>query len=554
LLVSLDGQNGQIRFQQPLTYSNTYQGNNTIGVYDSGVVVVEDNASSSFPDLLSYYSYAGNKDNTLSCAIDSVTDSCGFSYSGSSIGSIRRILVEPSGTTYLEVWGGTCSTRYKFKYTVGGVGSTIASPTSCIELVRIMPNGNRVFSDGSTVVVTDSSGVTQYSGGLASKPGYTFIRNPYPVDLQIDGNGDVVVLRYARLNTSSVRHVYVDRLNANSTWTTLFSTEQLPNPNGNSFYLEPAYEVPNVAFAKDYMYLAVCRAACSSTNGPIVSKISMPGMEVEYPRSAMFAKYALDNGEQLNYVALGDSFSSGEGVPPFGSSTAITGVNECHRSSKAYPGLIDQIGAYDLNLTAFRACSGAKMENITTTGQYNESAQVSSLSDETDFVTITIGGNDVEFREVGYTCNYDHGTSNCLDQLTTSTQIATSQGFRDDLYDTLEAVELAAPNAGVIVNGYPYILSTPGDSYPCGWAFQTISTAEQEAIEGLVDEVNDALSDTATLLGMVYIDPRASFHGHYPCHSYPYIQGVNLGSTAYSYHPTEEGQLQYQILLDGWLS
>lgn len=557
LLVSLDGQTGQVRFQQSLTYASTYTDayGGDIGVYDSGVVVAEDATSSTSADLLSYYSYSGVKNDTLSCSIDDSTDACGFSLGGAKIGHVDRLIVKPDGTTYLDSYNGTCSSRKTLKYTTSGSASSVTRPNSCAQLMQMMPSGNLVFYYNSSAIVTDGSGSTLYQGSLTDKSGYTFIRAPYSTEILIDGNGDVVALRYARLTTATtVRNLYIDKLNTNGTWSTLFSTEQLPTPSSGKFYFEYAYDVPNVAFAKDYMYLAVCSNVCSSTNGPSLYKISMPGMEEEYPRNAILNKYFTDNGEPLNYVALGDSFSSGEGVPPFGALTAISGVNECHRSFKAYPRLLDQHAGYNLNMTAFRACSGAKMENITTTGQYNETAQISSLSDETDLVTITIGGNDVEFAEVGRRCNYDSYSADCMDQLDESNQIATSQAFSDDLYDTLEAVQLAAPNAGVIVNGYPYILSTPGTMAYCGWAFQAASQAEREAVEDLVDNIDAALSSTAASLGMVFDDPRLSFDGHYPCNDYPWIHGVDFGNQVYSYHPTEEGQAQYALNLDEWLS
>lgn len=340
------------------------------------------------------------------------------------------------------------------------------------------------------------------------------------------------------------------------TWTTLFSTEQLSNPSGSAFYFDYAYDVPNVAFAKDYMYLAVCRAACSSSNGPMLHKISMPGMEVEYPRSAVLNKYFIDNGEPLDYVALGDSFSSGEGVSGFINGTAIATVNECHRSPKAYPMLIDQDVDYDLNLTAFRACSGAKMENITNTGQWGEPKQLSSLSSGTDLVTITIGGNDAEFRDVAFTCNFDHGVTDCLDQLSDSNAIASSQTFIDGIYDTLEAVQDAAPNAGVIVNGYPYILSSPNTvlGQHCGWYAQVASQQEREAMEELVDNLNDALEGAAAQLGMLFVDPRVSFDEHFPCWPDPYLNNADPVNDAYSYHPNEDGQAQYATLLGDWVS
>src|SRR5688500_13789779 len=82
------------------------------------------------------------------------------------------------------------------------------------------------------------------------------------------------------------------------------------------------------------------------------------------------------------YVALGDSYSSGTGTNNYNLSSG------CLRGTSAYPYLV-ATGRPNTALT-FAACSGA-----TTTDVMNN--QVSSVTSDTRFVTITIGGNDVGF-------------------------------------------------------------------------------------------------------------------------------------------------------------
>src|SRR5690349_5073167 len=81
------------------------------------------------------------------------------------------------------------------------------------------------------------------------------------------------------------------------------------------------------------------------------------------------------------YVALGDSYSSGTGTRTYFDSG-------CQRSVYAYPSLVDtQRPNTDL---VFAACSGATTANVLNT-------QVNSLTANTNWVTITIGGNDAGF-------------------------------------------------------------------------------------------------------------------------------------------------------------
>src|SRR3954452_1865559 len=80
-----------------------------------------------------------------------------------------------------------------------------------------------------------------------------------------------------------------------------------------------------------------------------------------------------------SYVALGDSYSSGVGTR-----TYISDGTSCQRSTKAYPYLIAQARGYALN---FQACSGATTSTVT-------SSQLAALSSTTQFVTMSVGGND----------------------------------------------------------------------------------------------------------------------------------------------------------------
>jgi flagellar hook assembly protein FlgD/fibronectin type 3 domain-containing protein len=130
------------------------------------------------------------------------------------------------------------------------------------------------------------------------------------------------------------------------------------------------------------------------------------------------------------YVALGDSFSSGEGVPVFepntdeapiwlsGSITEWMGLNTCHRSAR---------GSYSRILSAspppgtllepatFAACSGAVTADLLEPNAANpgEPAQVDAVNDFTDLVTLTMGGNDVDFAGIAGSCML----GNCTAQL-----------------------------------------------------------------------------------------------------------------------------------------
>ena len=99
-----------------------------------------------------------------------------------------------------------------------------------------------------------------------------------------------------------------------------------------------------------------------------------------------------------SYVALGDSYSSGVGTRSY-----LSDGTSCQRSTYAYPSLVAAARGYALN---FRACSGAKISDVTNT-------QLGALAASTGYVTISVGGNDAGFADVLTECAQPGWMSNC---------------------------------------------------------------------------------------------------------------------------------------------
>jgi streptogramin lyase len=150
------------------------------------------------------------------------------------------------------------------------------------------------------------------------------------------------------------------------------------------------------------------------TAGGKVSEVALPGevhaTEMTATRDALYftaggslmriqtASAPIEGG----YVALGDSYSSGEGNPPYEEGTNTEGEtpNTCHRSATAYGPLLSR--ALDLEPMTFKACSGAVTNDIfeANVTDIGEPAQISWLNSSTKIVTLTIGGNDAGFAWV----------------------------------------------------------------------------------------------------------------------------------------------------------
>src|SRR5918992_4427838 len=143
-----------------------------------------------------------------------------------------------------------------------------------------------------------------------------------------------------------------------------------------------------------------------------------------------------------NYVALGDSFSSGVGTGSY------TLSSSCRRGVYAYPWLVSQQRAN--TSLAFVACSGATTASLMAT-------QIASVTAATNIVSVTIGGNDIGFSNLIVQCTL----ANCSTALdNTRASLATVLGPRLDTVYT--AIRSRALSARVVVLGYPRIFSSFG--------------------------------------------------------------------------------------------
>ncbi|HEX2064996.1 MAG TPA: SGNH/GDSL hydrolase family protein, partial [Acidimicrobiales bacterium] len=160
------------------------------------------------------------------------------------------------------------------------------------------------------------------------------------------------------------------------------------------------------------------------------------------------------------YVALGDSYTAGPGIPladpPYG----------CHRSTNNYPHLV----AATLSLALRDAsCSGAETDDMTASQPVfpgPNPPQFDRLDGGTSLVTLQIGGNDIGFGEIVARCF-------SLVPLGTPCQDHFVVGGRDRLHERIAAlvtkvgevvrgVRERAPSARVLVLGYPAILPDSG--------------------------------------------------------------------------------------------
>jgi lysophospholipase L1-like esterase len=221
------------------------------------------------------------------------------------------------------------------------------------------------------------------------------------------------------------------------------------------------------------------------------------------------------------YVALGDSYSAG-----VGSGSYISSSGSCLRSTLAYSQLWANSHA-PASYTSV-ACSGAKTTDVTAT-------QVSSLSSSTTLVSISIGGNDLNFSGVMEDCVL-YSTTTCVNELDAAEAKARGSlpGWLDTAYN---AIRSHAPNATVVVLSYPRF-------YHDVWYCVGLSSTDRNKINEAADVLDGVISAAASRHGFAFADVRAAFaNGHEICDgSSSWLHSVDWSNIVQSYHPTAAGQ------------
>lgn len=250
------------------------------------------------------------------------------------------------------------------------------------------------------------------------------------------------------------------------------------------------------------------------------------------------------------YVALGDSYASGEGVPPYAEGTDEANGNRCHRSSSAYAHRVSGQAGKTLD---FGACSGARTGDFyNAKSAWGEPAQLSRLDASTGLVTFAIGGNDAGFSKVlsdciggksllpFVACSTDRAVTGPVDSAIDALRGKTKkEGVRS--YDSIAAdIRSRAPSATVVAVGYPRIFPAGGGTGgPIPGRCQGVKKVDQRWMAAKTDELDAALKAAALRHGFLFADTASAFEGHELCGSNgSWIHDIlNDGR----FHPTQAG-------------
>ncbi|HKT01360.1 MAG TPA: SGNH/GDSL hydrolase family protein [Rugosimonospora sp.] len=242
------------------------------------------------------------------------------------------------------------------------------------------------------------------------------------------------------------------------------------------------------------------------------------------------------------YVALGDSYTAGPGIPNQRQDAGL-----CARSDHNYPTLVAQAveptaGFKDVS------CSGA-LTDAMANSFLGQPPQFNALDANTTLVTIGIGGNDAGFGPDTINCvllffnnmtgapckaNFTQGGTDQID--------ATIRQTGPKVAAVVQGVHQRAPQAKVLLIGYPDLL--PNDKAKCDPNVQVpIATGDFPYLESKIREFNTLLQTVAAQGNATYVDTFTTSVGHDLCQApgIRWIEGIVNVQNAVPVHPNALG-------------
>lgn len=316
---------------------------------------------------------------------------------------------------------------------------------------------------------------------------------------------------------------------------------------------------------------------------------------------------ASNDDDPMIVVSMGDSYSAGEGIEKFYGQDKP--VEEkvldydwlAHRSQKSWPGRlkipgvegtmadykcrIGDIFCEDEVQWYFCAVSGAQTKHFTQEQkkEYDQDTGwigfdetgfrmmkpqmdvfIEEIQGKVDYVTLTIGGNDVGFSDIITTCAVNcsylfvNGSSDLED--TFDELWDNFDTTRANLKSTYEDIqEKAGEQAHIIVAGYPELLDKDGKGAVIN---RDEATTVNENVRDFNDEIEQLVWECRNSgMNIHFVDVEEAFDGHQAYSDDPWINEILLPArdedlddeaivSDYSIHPNDKGAQAYADLVN----
>lgn len=231
--------------------------------------------------------------------------------------------------------------------------------------------------------------------------------------------------------------------------------------------------------------------------------------------------------DAMVYVAMGDSYTAAP-LDPLDDATII---DDCLRSAENYPTLV----AAELGIEVTDvSCSGASTVSIFGPQKFTtmtQPPQIDAITPDADLVTIGIGANDFTF--------FTKMVFDCLDVADTDVEGApcreknvNARGndklqrnlvkIRGNVERVVSAVAERAPDARVLLIGYPQIIPSEGTCRPR----LPLAVGDYAYVLDLNLQLSEAVKEGGTAAGAEFVDMVAASQGHDICSDQPWVAGI----------------------------
>ena len=282
---------------------------------------------------------------------------------------------------------------------------------------------------------------------------------------------------------------------------------------------------------------------------PVIAPVE--SVEVMPANAASAAAAGDEPPRPLRWLALGDSYSSGEGVDEnYGRCAQSPGAY----AHEAYHEL--RMEGFPVGDQDFLACSGAQVPDVTESVDLVE--QIEQATGRYDLITLSIGGNDAGFGDVVMDCLM----LACVDLGESEDEWVSQVNARIDrvrprlvtAYGRL-IDELLAPGGHIVVVDYPRLFEPPSEwGWYIGGGCETFDKHEAELIRGFADRLNGVIAGVTGAYDNVHLlDVADAFEGHNLCAGWAttneWINGLSVGWNSnrwpgpheHSFHPNRAG-------------
>lgn len=246
----------------------------------------------------------------------------------------------------------------------------------------------------------------------------------------------------------------------------------------------------------------------------------------------------------MKYVSLGSSYVTGPGGGHYaGGKTA----RRCGRTTNDYPREVAAAAKGRLRLVD-NACSGAVTRDLTHPAKHpvNNPPQIDAVTPDTRLVTITVGGNDIDYvgRVISMSCaNSDPERGRTIAPRTCARdgvpspepEAAAYSLVEQRLVAAVEAIRTRAPHAVVMLVDYPPAVAK-GDR---GCALLPLSPDEIDQTLRVENALAGATAKAARRTGVELVTASLAGEAHDVCSPDPWVTGF---AKPVPFHPNESGK------------